>query len=61
MNFDHPTHHLCETKSLLELEAIKNEAYSRPEKFPFERLMATTAWAMKALEESLKNLEMPAK
>lgn len=44
-------------KTLIELEELKIEAYSRPERFPFERFQLVLAWTMKAMEEAMDSIK----
>ncbi len=55
---EHLSHNLCETHTALELEAIKEEAYSRAEAYPMERFMKVSAWLMKVLEDAQAQLGM---
>lgn len=52
MREPHPNHHLCLGATFDELTEMKDEAYTRPEKYPFERFSILLCWTMRALEDA---------
>lgn len=48
----HPNHYLCEGATFDELTDMKEEAYKRPESYPFERFHILMCWTMRALEDA---------